>query len=728
MTRARSRLVLLAVLVGGVAAALAGAAWYVLGEERRLGRVVTGYLAGQTGLLISVERARVDGHRLTLSGVSLRPSPSVPVDVKLSRLDVDGGLLPLVLPAGGTVVMTASSVSISIERGGAGGVPDARVLDALRASARSWLGRGGTLALRVPDGEVRLAGRSYRFELTGDKSPAGALTLALRVAPAPGTTPPSTLGVRVAADGETDVAVRIEATGEPGRLGVPWPAAAPAVVAASSDARLIAGGELAATGRIALGSAPERAALTFSARYDGRTTGLVVERLGLEGPPGVSLRGSGSIAPDAGTLRVSAEVTGTIDGSPLSLRGVYRPDSRALDVDLSLSGVNIDRLKARTPLSFQDTGIRAGALHARIRSAAGGGLDLGVRAERVEAAVAPGFVVDGALTAKVAVLRVVQGGAVGRLDDAALRVTRGGVSVVTVTGRSRGAGLWPIEVEAVASDVGPLALAFAKDAELSGAARFAGEVSQGERLGVVGRARLEVPRAVGRGGAVVASGLRADVPVAWHASPTGADGEVSLDRLTAWGFQASAVRSSARFTDGRLLLPDVRAAHHGGRAEGWMEAAVDGRAVPVRSHLEGDRIDLAAIVRESGSDMARITGRVGYVLNAQYTPDGGLAATADFASQEEGEVAIEPIQQLLLSSAVQVESSGLLRQTLENLRVFEYESLQGSVRVRGGSGRADLALRGKKRLWIFPGPVEAINLKNVPLDLLVRTLEKGSSP
>ena len=69
-----------------------------------------------------------------------------------------------------------------------------------------------------------------------------------------------------------------------------------------------------------------------------------------------------------------------------------------------------------------------------------------------------------------------------------------------------------------------------------------------------------------------------------------------------------------------------------------------------------------------------------------------------------------------------------LRQTLENLRVFDYESLIADIRWSGGAGFADLALRGKKRLFIFPGPVEAINIKNMPLSILTRTLAKGGSP
>ena len=91
-------------------------------------------------------------------------------------------------------------------------------------------------------------------------------------------------------------------------------------------------------------------------------------------------------------------------------------------------------------------------------------------------------------------------------------------------------------------------------------------------------------------------------------------------------------------------------------------------------------------------------------------------------------MSIEPIQQLLDSATVQAETTGVLHQTLQNLRVFNYESLQGTLTWNQGAGHIDLSLKGKKRLGIFPGPVEAINFRNVPLTVLARTLTRGTLP
>ena len=91
-------------------------------------------------------------------------------------------------------------------------------------------------------------------------------------------------------------------------------------------------------------------------------------------------------------------------------------------------------------------------------------------------------------------------------------------------------------------------------------------------------------------------------------------------------------------------------------------------------------------------------------------------------------MSIEPIQRLLDSATVQAEATGVLQQTLQNLRVFNYESLDGTLTWTQGAGHIDLSLKGKKRLGIFPGPVEAINFRNVPLTVLARTLSRGTTP
>ena len=104
-----------------------------------------------------------------------------------------------------------------------------------------------------------------------------------------------------------------------------------------------------------------------------------------------------------------------------------------------------------------------------------------------------------------------------------------------------------------------------------------------------------------------------------------------------------------------------------------------------------------------------------------------MDAVVELRSQERGEIGIEALERLLASPAVEVESTGLLRQTLENLRVFEYESLDGVLRATDGQGTVDLSITGRRRLGLFPGPVQAINFRNVPLDVLSRTLDRGTS-
>jgi hypothetical protein len=93
-----------------------------------------------------------------------------------------------------------------------------------------------------------------------------------------------------------------------------------------------------------------------------------------------------------------------------------------------------------------------------------------------------------------------------------------------------------------------------------------------------------------------------------------------------------------------------------------------------------------------------------------------------------GEIGIDAIERLLASATTDADGSGLLRRTLENLKVFRYDSLAADVRLAGAAGYVDVALKGRKRLGIFPGPVDAINLHHVPLDVLARTFAKGWSP
>ena len=43
--------------------------------------------------------------------------------------------------------------------------------------------------------------------------------------------------------------------------------------------------------------------------------------------------------------------------------------------------------------------------------------------------------------------------------------------------------------------------------------------------------------------------------------------------------------------------------------------------------------------------------------------------------------------------------------------------LDGELRAADGQGTVDLSIKGRRRLGLFPGPVQAINFRNVPLDV-----------
>jgi hypothetical protein len=245
-----------------------------------------------------------------------------------------------------------------------------------------------------------------------------------------------------------------------------------------------------------------------------------------------------------------------------------------------------------------------------------------------------------------------------------------------------------------------------------------------------GRLDARVVRGAVLDGAVSLGGATLALPVAWGTDGSSpAPGAFSAERVSGYGLAIERVTSAPRLRAGALVFPDLRYVHAGGAGQGWMELAVDDRPIRLRAHLEAEHVDLARASREAGATMARVTGNVRYSAAAQYTVAGGLDAAAHVESEKGGgDVAIDAIQSLLQSATVQVETTGILRQTLENLRAFQYESLEGDLTLRRGRGYVDLSLRGRKRFGIFPGPVEAINLRNVPLSILARTLAKGTTP
>src|SRR5437870_4926528 len=595
------QIVAVAALLGAVIAGAGG--WYLLGEERRTGRIVAGVLSGRLGVPITVERAVTRGTSLRLSGVRVPAVSGSPVEIEIGQLDIEGGVLPLIVPAGRRLTIVAASTSVTVRDGVESKDPTAAI-EALRSAAATLLRWPGAFSLRVDGGQLTRAGHTFALELTGEKTTSGlTLTLALLDAGA------RALRLTTQSTGSADdvVATRIDFAADPSRLTGLWPASLPkSTVLTGSGAR------------------------TLGSRFTG------------------TARGPRPVA--------SFDFTGQVVTTP-----------------------------ALAHLPFD---------------------------------------VAGTATIELASDRAA---AIG-IGASTLTLSREGRTIGQVTAASRRGGLWPIEIRGTVDDASGLAPLLPLPVRLTGRATVAGELGSTSPLVFRGTVEAQLSEAdVTAGGHVTLTGIRATVPVSFGAEAAAA-GTMTAERVRAYGFTATGVTSSARLSGGRLLLPDIRYGHYGGQGGGWMEASVDGRPTPMRARLEGSRVDLAALVRDVGTSAGQITGHAHYVLTAQYTTDKGLAAVVQLTSEGGGEVSIEPIQQLLDSAAVQAETTGVLHQTLQNLRVFNYESLEGSLTWNQGAGHIDLSLKGKKRLGIFPGPVDAINFRNVPLTVLARTLTRGTSP
>lgn len=546
-------------------------------------------------------------------------------------------------------------------------------LDTLREHLLALLQVDGALRLRVTGVELHGRDGVYRVELTGEKTSGGTATLAAALAPA-GQAPALRLEARATADGRGGVDLRVDVAGEPSRLGAAWPEAlpAPSSLATRAAVRLPPGGAATATGQLTLGAADPVVA-DFTARYDGATfegdvdagavsTGPLWRALGLGVPP-----------VDAGVRAVRVRVTG-------------RSDARTVSTALAAS---------------------LGGIEAP---------DLGVAR------------LDGTLEGTVQLVRGDAGLVPGPVERALLTVIHGGARVGTIAARSRGTTPWPLDVEAQVPDAAAAAPVFPGIVALAGSGRLAGQADRADgALRFQGVLDAEVPSAELRLGApAVVTALRAaGVPVHWNAGGADAPGSLTIARLETRGLVVDHVTSSATLIDGLLRLPDVQYRHYGGHGHGWVELALAGHDARVRARVEGAGVDLAAVVRGTGATVAQVTGRAGYTASLQQRHGRGLDAVAQVRSEQGGEIGIEAIEGLLASGAVEVESTGLLRQTLENLRVFEYESLAGELRAADGQGTVDLSITGRRRLGLFPGPVQAINFRNVPLDVLVSALDRG---
>jgi hypothetical protein len=708
--------VLVAIVVVGAAAA-----WYVLSETRRTGRLVGQLLSSQLGVAVNVDAAVVTGSRVRLRGVTVSPQAGAPIVVRADRVDVEGGMLALVAPSGRRMSIEAVAPSVTLP---APAGPGGAAFEAVPHVLQAILDWPGDLRLSIQDANVQAGRQAYRVSTTADKT-GGVATAVVQLGPVQ-QSEALTADLRSEAVGPGAMRLHARLRGDPSRLPGLWPAAltTPVMLTARVDSRFAPGEPVTAAGQATIGTtnvAP--VVVDFTLAYDPRQTRLTISRYSAVRAPDVRLHGNADIGPSGAGLRVALSTGGEIEGSPLNGYGAWETGTGRFEGEVTFTALDIDRIARRlggsAPASARGVVARFSGITDGPRPVA----TVQARAQQISVAALPGAVLKATLDAQLGLATGANVVGVARVDQATLRLLRDDRTLAVLTAASPPSGLWPVALQAKADDLSLLGSAGAAITRLSGQGRFAGEARQGERLAVDGAVEATVPQAeLSLGSPVLMSDLRANVPVLFGTRPS-SGGTLALARVVGRGVTVTDVAAATEMVDGRLLLSELRYAHAHGRGSGWVEVVAAAGGPRVQARLDAAGVDLATLLSETGLQLGRLTGRLRYTLTVRY-PGSGPVALLRASSEEGGEVSIDAVQRLLESAAVQAETSGLLQQTLENLRVFPYESLTAEVRISLQEARLDLSLVGRKRLGIFPAPVEAINLRNVPLSLLVRTFAR----
>lgn len=713
------------------------AAWYALGEERRTGRLLSRFLSRQVGIPIVVERVVAESSRLTLRGISIPPGGHWGGAIEIRELRVEGGVLPVIFPRGRALTVVAVSTSVTIATETTPFIPPAPdTFTAIRSAALRLFEWPAVVSLEMKGGELHSGSSTLAFDLKGEKTRDGKLVLHLDLRGVAG--PP---GLTVEALGEAaggNVVLMVRAEGDPRRLGQFWPSALPALgqLTAEADLTISALPELGVTGGLTAtpvgGESPAPINTRFAFRYHPRAQRVDLSRFDLQWGPALRLELTGSGEELEKAPRLAARMTGTVDESRLTGELTYGRTSGVLTAKLDLQPFVAGRLMERLgyPRPTFEVRARSGGLrlHGQLERSDGqrveGSVDLvDVEASpwRTQVPLRANLRFAGTLSrrdGKVSPAWLDRG-------ELSLASPRGVVARLTAQSQSRSrevGGLWPLSVEAQIPDLTRLPSVGTLPFTLSGDARVSGTLNWMSTGSVFsGHLAARVPKGeVNLGGPVVISDLGASLPLAWGGREEAPPGAVTAESLSAFGFVLHRLRSPGRIQGSVLSLSQITYAHYGGSGRGWAESEFAGASVPLRMRLEGEGVDLATLVTEYGLTVGRITGKVGYRLTAQYSQAQGFVAAGHVASDPPGgQVNIDALKKLL--AYAEADPTGILKRTLETLSVFSYQSLAGDIRVGPQGGRLSLSLQGKKRLGLFPGPVQAINFQNIPISLLVKT-------
>ncbi len=707
--------------------------WLVRGDEARLGRSLSWMLSQYLHVPIQIDRVKTDGHTyVELRGVRIPPGEHWSGALEISQLRVEGGMLPVIFPRGRAVSVVAVSTSVTLAQEPRPlSPPEPDTLASIRSAVLRFLDWPAVASLEMKGGELHSGSSTLAFDLKGEKSADGKLALRVDLRSA-GDPPALTFEALGAAAGQ-DIRLAVRARGDPRRLGPFWPSALPDLgwVTAVVDLTLSETPELDVTGTLtgnpARPGVPGPLTAAFAARYRPRAQRVDLSRLALEWGPALRLELDGSAEELEKSPRLMLKVAGTLDGSRLAGHATYSGASGALTAKLDLQPF--------TAASFLERfGYSRPALEIRAKSAGltleGKVQDAGARVqgllglEEIQSPLFPTRVpIRAALRFDGTLSRSEGRIALAALEGAMLSLASPAAEIGRATLRSGGAiGPWPLAVEARIPDLSRLPTPETVPLTLAGDARAEGSLDwtdSGPRF--AGHLWVRVPKGeMNVGGPLAISDLRVSLPLAWGGREESPAGTLAAESLTAFGFALRRIGSPARLQGNTFSLPEITYSHYGGGGKGYAQVELGGAAVPLRMRVEGEGVDLATLTTEYGLTVGRITGKVRYLLAAQYSQAHGLVAGGQVASDPPGgEINIDALKKLI--SYAERDPTGILRRTLESLSVFSYESLTGDIRVGPRGGRVSLSLEGKKRFGLFPGPVRAINFQNVPLSLLVKT-------
>jgi hypothetical protein len=236
-----------------------------------------------------------------------------------------------------------------------------------------------------------------------------------------------------------------------------------------------------------------------------------------------------------------------------------------------------------------------------------------------------------------------------------------------------------------------------------------------------GRLGLQVASAELLGGRLSLRDVSADVPLrrGGAAPPSGAppDGALKVGEVVGYGVVLYDLAARARAVDQRLTLTDLHYGLYSGEGRGAVELEVAPGGLTARARLRGEKVRIEDFIAGYGIRGGTMTGLLRYDLDVRYG-GGRIGADGSFVVPAGGTVTIELLDRLLAYTTA--DPTGVVKRALGNLRAFDYEPGEATVRTGPDGMRVSVHLRGRKWLGIVPSRVDAINISDMPIGFIAR--------